>query len=102
MNVTVNPGFRVDLPKKSFYPGEVIPDLDDKEAKRLIDAGIVQAGGEAASGTTSGKQLLNVAQTIELVTAATTVEELDKLADGEERKGVQAAIDKRRTELAPA
>jgi hypothetical protein len=43
---------------------------------------------------------LNVPKTIELVQAAAAVEELDKLADGETRKGVLDAIAKRRIELA--
>jgi len=42
---------------------------------------------------------LNATQTIALVQAAATNEELDKLAEGEERKGVNDAITKRRAEL---
>lgn len=44
-------------------------------------------------------QALNVAKTVELVQAAATIEELDKLAVNEERKGVMDAIAKRRSEL---
>lgn len=42
----------------------------------------------------------NATDTIALVQAAETVEALDALAEGEERKGVLEAITKRRTELA--
>ena len=45
---------------------------------------------------------LNVADTIALIQAAQSIEELDKLAEGEERKSVLPAIEKRRAELAPA
>jgi len=44
-------------------------------------------------------QVLNVPKTIELVQAATSIEELDALAENETRKGVVDAITKRRTEL---
>lgn len=43
----------------------------------------------------------NVAATLELIAAAQTIEELDKLAEGEERKSVVPAIEKRRAELTP-
>lgn len=43
----------------------------------------------------------NAANSIELVKAAATGEDLDKLAEGEERKSVIEAITKRRAELAP-
>ena len=42
----------------------------------------------------------NAAQSIELAKAAATGEDLDKLAKGEDRKSVLAAIEKRRAELA--
>ncbi len=53
------------------------------------------------TGDNNGRPL-NVTQTVALVTAAMTIEELDKLAEGETRKGVLDAIAKRRAELAPA
>lgn len=43
----------------------------------------------------------NATATIALVQAAQTLEELNKLAEGEDRKGVQTAIAKRRAELTP-
>ena len=97
MRVEVNPGYHVltGLRKKAFYPGESF-EADDKEGNRLIKSGIVtQVKGESPEGGGA----LNVAQTVELVMAVQTIEELDKLAEGESRKGVQAAIDKRRAEL---
>lgn len=42
----------------------------------------------------------NAANSIELVKAAATAEDLDKLAEGEDRKSVLDAIVKRRAELA--
>lgn len=62
---------------------------------------VVEIIGES-SGSQGGEQkALNVAQTVELVASAATIEELDKLAEGETRKGVLDAITKRRSELAP-
>lgn len=42
---------------------------------------------------------LNVAQTVELVIAAKTINELEALKENEVRKGVLEAIEKRRKEL---
>jgi len=97
MSVTVNPGFHVITPDKTYQPGESL-ELDGKEAKRLSDAGIVTAVEGKGS---EGGQPLNVTQTVELVMAVQTIEELDKLAEGETRKGVQTSIEKRRAELTP-
>lgn len=97
MNVTVKPGYHVITPAKTYQPGESL-ELDDKEANRLVKSGIVEEGGEVP---TSASAPLNVPQTVELVTAAQTIEELEKLAEGETRKGVQTAIEKRRAELTP-
>lgn len=73
--------------------------LKQLQAEPMLVVEIVagSAGGEGGEG-----KPLNVAQTVELVVAAATIEELDKLAKGEERKGVLDAIAKRRTELTPA
>jgi hypothetical protein len=103
MRVEVNPGWHVDtaLRKKPFYPGEQFGLDDDKEANRLIRAGVVTAVKGEAPGASGGGGQLNVTKTVELVVAAQTIEELDKLAEGETRKGVQDAITKRRAELTP-
>lgn len=97
MRVEVNPGYIVDtaLRKKPFAPGEQF-NVDDQEGRRLVEHGAVTAVANE-SGEGGGK--LNVAKTIELVVAACFVSELDKLAEGETRKGVLDAIDKRRKEL---
>lgn len=63
---------------------------------------VVEIVEEPGGGQGGEQKTLNVAQTVELVTAATTIEELNKLAEGETRKGVLDAISKRRAELAPA
>lgn len=105
MKVEVMPGYHVDTKSKApFYPGEKF-DLDDKEARRLITAGVVKeakAGKEESAGGPGGpgeSAPLNVPKTVELVVAAQTNEELDKLAENEGRKGVLDAIAKRRAEL---
>ena len=104
MRVEVKPGCHIPtaLRKKPFYPGEQF-EAEEKEAKRLIDGGFVKAVKEESTGDSgSGSTQLNVAKTCELVAAAQTTEELDKLAEGESRKGVQTAIEMRRKELAAA
>ena len=100
MRVEVKPGCHIStaLRKKPFYPGEQF-EVEEKEATRLIDGGFVKAVKEESTGD-SGSGPLNVAKTCELVAAAQTAEELDKLAEGESRKGVQTAIELRRKELA--
>lgn len=64
-----------------------------------------QAEKEAAEKAASGKVppiRLNAAKSIELVKTATTIEELDQFVidQGEDRKSVLDAIEKRRDELA--
>ena len=64
MDVIVTGPRSVDFDGKNWLPGETIPDMDDREAKRLIGKGVVQpaAGLEAATeadkdpGTGSGKK----------------------------------------------
>lgn len=96
MNVEVLPGHSVLTPEGSYSPGQELA-LDEKEAHRLIAAGIVKP---AAAATEPG-QKANAAETIKLVEAA-TLDELEQLAAGDERKTVVAAIAKRRQELAAA
>ena len=101
MRVEVQTGYHLitKLRVAPFYPGETL-DMDDKEARRLIDAGVVkETSGEAAAGSGSQEKRPNVGDTVALVQAAQTIEELDKLAEGETRAGVLPAIDKRRAEL---
>jgi len=98
MKVEVLPGYHVDtrLRKEPFFPGEQFTLEDDKEAKRLIGLGVVKEatkGAAAADGNPS--QQLNVGDTVKLVMAAANSEELNRFKDGESRKGVLDAIDKR-------
>lgn len=74
-----------------YMPGEVV-ELDEKEVDWLTRAGVISE--EAADG-----KPLNVTETVKLVQAAATLEELAALAEGETRKGVITAIEARRTEL---
>jgi predicted 3-demethylubiquinone-9 3-methyltransferase (glyoxalase superfamily) len=88
-----------DLIKMTRLPeeangGPTEADVHPDEVQNFTLGGWVPAAVPAASKTT-----LNVAQTVELVVAAQTIEELDTLAQGEERKGVMDAIAKRRAEL---
>lgn len=81
--------------------GEIIPiggsvELTDKETiglEQFLDLALDQSGQKSAP--------LNVAQTVQLVMAAETLEALAILTEGEARKGVLDAIAKRQTELAP-
>ena len=83
---------------RRYEIGETIT-LDEATAGPLKQAGAIgEATGAASAG--GGKTTLNVAQTVELVKAAQADEELDKLAEGETRKGVLDAIAARKAELA--
>jgi hypothetical protein len=75
-----------------YMPGEVV-DLDEKEVSWLIKAGVID------KTPLPDDKVLNVADTVKLVQAAATIEELDALAEGESRKGVLTAIEVRRKEL---
>lgn len=99
MRVEVNPGNRVDtaLRKQPFYPGEQF-DIDDKEGRRLVTANVVSEINAAASAA-GGPQQLNVTETVKLVMAAATMDELDPFRQNETRKGVLDAIDKRAEQL---
>lgn len=60
----------------------------------------VNDGGAAQVGSSEpGQSALNANDTIALVMAVTSLAELDKLSEGETRKGVLTAIAKKRTEL---
>jgi hypothetical protein len=79
-----------------YKPGETVT-MTPEEAAPLIAAGVL---GEGIAGTENAP--LNVADTVKLVVAASTVAELDALNVNETRKGVLEAIAKRRTELISA
>ena len=59
-------------------------------------------GGAGQGGKAEQSKRLNVPDTVALVLAATTLEELNTFAEGEDRKGVLDAIAKRGAELAAA
>ena len=81
---------------KPYLPGDTVA-MTAEEAVDLIATGII---GEAVPGTENAR--LNVADTVKLVQAATTIEEIDNLAEGETRKGVLEVITSRRAELEAA
>ena len=82
------------LADKKYGIGEEII-LEEKQAEELAAFGAV---GEA-TGDAPDEKTPNGAETIKIVQAAATIEELDALAEGETRKGVLTAIDARRKEL---
>lgn len=79
------------------YPVGSEVELTEEQAAALQ---LVEVVGDAISGSeaSSGKQL-NVDQTVEVVKAAQSEEELIKLMEGETRKGVLNAIAARAQEL---
>ena len=62
----------------------------------------VVTGGTDPGGKSGPPKRLNVPDTVALVIAAATIEELNTFAEGEDRKGVLDAITKRGAELAAA
>ena len=90
-----HPAAPTDHADDAFTPAQ----LEQLQAEPMLLVEIIEANGSQGGEL---KTSLNVAQTVELVAAAATVEELDKLAEGETRKGVLDAITKRHAELAPA
>ena len=91
--------------KDSIAPGETFDPaekgISPADVKALFNAGQIQAAPEEfGTSTKSASGKPNVAATLELIAAALTIEDLDKLAEGEERKSVLPAIEARRSELA--
>lgn len=70
-----------------------------REPQLIVELVAEQA---APGGQGQKPQKKNVTETVALVMAATTAEELAALGEGEDRKGVLDAIAKRSTELAVA
>jgi hypothetical protein len=99
MRLEVQPGYNVDtkLRKTPFFPGEQFDLEDEKEARRLIDLGVVkETTGE--EGAAPGPQTpLNVTETGKLIAVAIFAD-LAKFR-GDERQGVINAIAKREKEL---
>jgi len=98
VKVEVQPGYHVEtkLRKEPFYPGDQFNLDDEKEAKRLIDLGVVKgATGEGAAA--GGNTPLNVTETSKLIAAALFADLAKFRTD--ERQGVINAIIKREKEL---
>ena len=84
---------------KTFDPSEIGISPDD--IKGLLKRGdITLVSEESKPSTNPGTSRPNVVDTLVLIAAAQTIEELDLLAAGEERKTVLPAIENRRLELA--
>lgn len=66
---------------------------------KILKAETMLTVEEIADGSGGGSQRPNVKDSVVLVAAAETLEALDALSVGEERKGVLDAIAKRRSEL---
>ena len=86
------------------HPKEATEYPDDrftKEELTVLDAEKMLVVEIIPGGLGKKEYELNVPKTVELVTAAETIEALDDLAKDETRKGVLDAIEKRRAELTP-
>lgn len=70
--------------------------LADLRAEPMLVVTVIEDGSNPGPGSARP----NAAASIELVKAAAAAEDLDKLAEGEDRKSVLDAIAKRRAELA--
>lgn len=81
---------------KRYQPGGTI-ELDDQAAAELLACGAI---GPAVATTERKTERPNVKETVKLVEAAESLADLEKLAEGEDRKGVLEAIEKRGQELA--
>ncbi|MHB1183392.1 MAG: HI1506-related protein [Desulfobulbia bacterium] len=87
-------------------PMLVVTFIEDESKKGAAKK--AEADGKAPTGGQSPEKIdgqaapvrPNAANSIELAKAAATAEDLDKLAEGEDRKSVLDAIAKRRAELA--
>lgn len=84
-------------PGKTFDPKTA--KLSDPHIKELVDSKCIIAVPTADSAVSV--KTLTVTEKALKIAAATTDEELDVLAEGDERKGVIEAIAKRRAELVP-
>lgn len=96
-------GFRrcgVAHPKTATeYPDDRFSKLELKllQAEPMLTVEVVVGDADKGKG-----KAIPTAEKAELIKAAATVEELDKLADGETNKGLLKLIDTRRKELQPA
>lgn len=86
----------VEYPAGHWTPEQ----LDILKGEPMLVVSVDDGGGQPP-GPPAGSGQLNAAETVKLVQAAASIEELDKLAEGETRKTVTDAIAKRRAELAP-
>lgn len=94
-----HPKAATDYPNNRFTAEQ----LETLQAEPMLVVQVVQVvtGGDPG-GKSDPPQRLNAPSTIALVMAATTLEELNTFAEGEDRKGVLDAIAKKGTELAAA
>ena len=81
-----HPSARTEYPDGKFTPDQIRA----LQAEPMLVVELIPAG-----------KTLNAVDTIALVLAATSIEGLDQLANGESRKGVLDAIAKRRIDLSP-
>lgn len=88
------------------HPATLVEHADDvftpEQIERLKTEPMLMVELVDYSQPSQAQKPLNVDQSVELVKAAQTIEELDKLGENESRNGVIKAIAKRRAELAPA
>jgi len=86
----------LEFDQKRFAPGLTI-ELTEDQAGPLLAVKVI---GDPVDDNAPARS--NATETIKLVEAAETLEDLDKLAAGEDRKTVLDAIEKRRAALSEA
>jgi hypothetical protein len=92
------------IPKHAVFEPTALGLSNDLVKQMRAAKLIVPADGEpithGPAPADAGKpEVPNVADTLKLIAEAQTIEDLDKLADGETRKGVLPALEARRSEL---
>lgn len=75
------------------------PQLDILQAEPMLTVTFSEDESKQTDKASGGTVRPNAEKSIELVKAAATVEDLEQLAGGEDRRSVLGAIDKRRAEL---
>ena len=88
---SIAPGETFDPTEKGISPADIKELLKRDEIKPAVE--------EPETATNKSNPRPNVADTLILIASAQTVEELENLAAGEERKSVIPALENRRLEL---
>jgi hypothetical protein len=90
-----HPKAATDYPDDRFTKAE----LDTLQAEPMLVVAIVANEANDGKKENPKPRSLNVGKTVELIVAAKTLEDLEAIVAGDERRGVMDAAEKRRTEL---